>query len=407
MASLSLLSRNIFALSLALGGTAGSVAGCGTGQSDSTDSANGGQGGAGTELDPKLTREVATQYAKIVAATYEDAHASALTLQTKVEAFIERPSDETLEAARAAWLEAREPYLQTEAFRFYEGPIDDPDNGPEGRINAWPLDEAYVDYVKDDPTSGIINDPKIEISVLTLTDLNENGGEKNIATGYHAIEFLLWGQDFSADGPGNRPVSDYTEADNAERRGQYLSVVTDLLVSDLKYLSDAWASSGDNYRDEFLAASPDEQLRRMLTGLIILSGFETGGERLQTALDTRDQEDEHSCFSDNTHRDMVGDILGIQNVYLGRYESQGTELAGKGIYDLVYETDPQLADEVRDQIEKSLTLALALNPPFDQEIRSTEGRKRVQDLIVSLRQEQEPLLEKVFRKFGLNIPSPE
>ena len=72
--------------------------------------------------------------------------------------------------ARKAWLAAREPYGQTEAFRFYGGPIDDA-KGPEGRINAWPLDEAYIDSVKGKAGSGIINNRKIPLTKAKLASL--------------------------------------------------------------------------------------------------------------------------------------------------------------------------------------------------------------------------------------------
>ena len=80
-------------------------------------------------------------------------------------------------------------------------------DGPEGLINAWPLDEAYIDYVEGDPAAGVVNDPDTypTIDAELLTSLNEQGGEANISTGWHAIEFLLWGQDLSTDGPGDAP----------------------------------------------------------------------------------------------------------------------------------------------------------------------------------------------------------
>jgi putative iron-regulated protein len=161
---------------------------------------------------------VAKHYAQLVQASYEDTLAGALTLQKAVQSFLAAPSDENLKAARKAWLDAREFYGQTEAFRFYGGPIDDK-NGPEGRINAWPMDESYVDYVKDAPNAGIINNRKAVIGKKQLASLNERNGEENIATGWHAIEFLLWGQDLSTTGPGNRSFEDFVDGKkpNADR----------------------------------------------------------------------------------------------------------------------------------------------------------------------------------------------
>lgn len=364
---------------------------------------------------PDATAEIEAMvqtYGAIVFASYEDSASSASALDQAVDALIASPSAANMEAARQAWLDAREPYLQTEVYRFYEGPIDNAEDGPEGLINAWPLDEVYIDAVEGRPTAGVINDASVEITPAMLESLNEAGGEKNIATGYHAVEFLLWGQDLSADGPGARPFTDYDpagETPNAARRGLYLSTVSELLVGHLEGVRDAWAPGAANYRAEFEAAEPLDALARVLTGMIILSGFETGGERLQTALDSGEQEDEHSCFSDNTHRDMVQDVRGVQNVWRGSYTRlDGTKIEGTGVRAVVMAVDPELAGELDAQIDASLELAEALQPPFDREIRSDNpaGRKRVQELVISLRA-QESLLQEVFRAFNLDIPEAE
>ncbi len=359
----------------------------------------------------ELSDAVAT-YSRIVLASYEDSLETAVALDDAIGALLEDPSEEKLHDARDAWRAAREPYLQTETYRFYEGPIDNTEDGPEGLLNAWPLDENFIDYVADNDNAGIINDLDATIDADALIGLNEAGGEKNIATGYHAIEFLLWGQDQDDDGPGARPYTDFVDggtAANQDRRRDYLRVVSALLVENLESLVDAWKEDQDNYRADFEAEEPEVALERMLSGMIILSGFETGGERLQTALNTGDQEDEHSCFSDNTDRDMVQDVRGIQNVWLGRYErTDGSTVSGVGIADVVAGTDADLAEQVSDRVAKSLELAEALLPPFDQEIMlgNDAGRARVSDLIDSLDTQEDDLFE-VFDAFGLSVEIPE
>ncbi|MCG8416322.1 MAG: iron-regulated protein [Proteobacteria bacterium] len=363
---------------------------------------------------PDNTQEAIETYARIVHASYEDSLAEARAMDTAIKALVAEPTEANFEAAKTAWLESREPYLQTEVYRFYDGPIDNPTDGPEGLINAWPLDEAYIDYVDGDATAGIINDTSVTIDASTLESLNEQGGEENVATGYHAIEFLLWGQDASDTGPGARPSTDYVTggagtAQNQDRRGQYLTTVSTMLVGHLDGLTTAWASGGNNYRAELEGADRREALRRILTGMIVLSGFETGGERLQTALDSADQEDEHSCFSDNTHRDMIQNVQGILNVWKGSYTRlDRSTVSGVGVGDVLREVDSELAEKLDAQIAESLQLAEALVPPFDREIglSNTEGRARVLALIGSLR-DQEELLEEVFRFFDLTIPYPE
>lgn len=340
---------------------------------------------------------VLRHYGVMVHAAYEDSHAGAVALQQAVAALVAAPSADTLAAARKAWLAAREAYGQTEAFRFYGGPIDD-EKGPEGRLNSWPLDEAYIDYVKGKPNAGIVNDPRIVISKAALARLNEKGGEENIAAGWHAVEFLLWGQDLSDTGPGARSHEDFVDgkAPNAARRRQYLSVATELLVDDLRYLVVSWGPGARNYRARFEAGGL-ESLRKMIVGLGSLSRGELAGERMEVALNTQDQEDEHSCFSDNTHRDIVANALGIENVWLGRYKRvNGQELQGPSLRALVAARDAALAERTTRQIAASVAAAQAIQAPFDREIiggRDAPGRQRIQKTIDSLVQQSKDLVE--------------
>ncbi len=353
-------------------------------------------------------------YGAIVSASYRDSVASAEAMREAIDAFREAPTAETLGAARDAWRAAREPYPQTEVYRFYDGPIDAPEDGPEGRINSWPLDESYIDYVEGDANAGLVNDPARSIDDASLMAANQAEGEDAIALGYHAVEFLLWGQDRNDASAGDRSYLDYVVGDgatapNGDRRARYLEVATERLVTDLSSVEAQWRDQPGTYRAELERVEPREGLRRILTGMIVLSGFETGGERLQVALDSGDQEDEHSCFSDNTHRDMVGNARGIQNVFEGRYvTTSGETVSGTPIYDVVRELDAQLADDLRTNIADSVRLAEALEAPFDREIATDNeaGRGRVRALIGSLRA-QERLLERVFVALGLRVEIPQ
>lgn len=340
---------------------------------------------------------VLDHYASLVHANYEDALNSARALQRAIDAFLANPSAGTQQAAQLAWRAAREFYGQTEAFRFYGGPIDD-DNGPEGRLNAWPMDESFVDGVEGNPEAGFINDRGFAITKEALSGQNERGGEENVATGYHAIEFLLWGQDFNDDGPGKRSFTDFMDgqAPNADRRRQYLKVVTELLIDDLTTLTKAWrAGSRLNYRARFVDGG-QESLRKMFVALGSLSRGELAGERLEVALNSQDQEDEHSCFSDNTHRDAVLNATGIENVWLGRYKrSDGSVLRGPSLKDLVAARDAALAEKTSRQIAQSVANAQAIQAPFDREIvggKDAPGRQRVQATVNSLVQQSKDLV---------------
>lgn len=353
--------------------------------------------GCKKDKDPNadLKASILEQYAALVYANYQDAHDKAQILHDEIDAFVTAPSGSTLQNAKTAWLDSREPYGQSEAFRFGDGPIDDVD-GPEGLLNAWPLDESYIDYVTGMPNAGIVNDGATTIDASSLAGLNEIGSEENISIGYHAIEFLLWGQDdpnTSLQTPGQRPSTDFVTgsggtAANQDRRAQYLQVCADLLLQHLEELVNEWApNNSGNYRATFTTLDNDEGLRRMLSGIGILAKSELAGERIFTALDNQDQEDEHSCFSDNTHRDIITNAKGIRNVYKGTYTTTGgTVVSGASISDLANEINPTLNNEVLSLLDEAVANTEVIPVPFDYALtqESVGGNGPIQTSVNSL-----------------------
>jgi putative iron-regulated protein len=351
----------------------------------------------GSNANEDLRSEVVANYAAVVHESYAMSLASATEMGTAIDALAAAPNAANLEAARTAWLAARDDYGPTEAFRFYGGPIDAEETGVEGLINAWPLDEAYIDYVEGAAESGLVNLPEDypDIDAELLVSLNEVGGETNISTGWHAIEFLLWGQDLADDGPGARLVDDFTTAPNADRRLAYLTVASDLLLEHLQSLVAAWAPDVENnYRSGFLALPVDEALGMVLTGIGEMSRGELAGERLTVAYEEHSQEDEHSCFSDNTTSDIVANAAGIQRVYLGAVG----DVEGPGIHDLVEATNADLATSLQEEIAASVTAAESIPAPFDQSLApgvpdDDPGRVAILETIVALELQAETLVE--------------
>ncbi len=359
--------------------------------------------------------EVVDNYANLALAGYEDSLATAKTLKAAVDKLVASPSEETLKAAREAWLAARAPYMQTEAFRFGNKIVDE----WEGKVNAWPLDEGLIDYVDESygtasdsnalyaanviaNTSLTINGRKVDTSRITKELLSDtlHEAEKieaNVATGYHAIEFLLWGQDLNGTdaGSGDRKATDYDTAKctngNCDRRGQYLTVVTDLLVDDLAWMVEQWKKGGDARAE--LAKSDTAALTAIFTGLGSLSYGEMAGERMKLGLLLHDPEEEHDCFSDNTHNSHFYDIMGIQNVYLGRYKRvDGSMVSGPSVSDLVRAKSPDIDDRVRaalaDTAAKAQTLKTRAETieAYDQMLGegNAEGNAVVEDVIGAL-----------------------
>lgn len=326
--------------------------------------------------------EVVTTYADIALATYGDSLSMAQALRRAVGDLVADPSPETLAAARQAWTAARVPYQQSEVFRFGNPIVDD----WEGRVNAWPLDEGLIDYVAEGTPStednelaqlNVIANPVLELGSETLDAatitpdtiraLHEAGGiEANVASGYHAIEFLLWGQDLNGTGPGagSRPHTDFLSGagctnGNCDRRAQYLVAATDLLVSDLREMTGNWETDGP--ARAAVTADPQAGLRAMLTGMGSLSYGEQAGERMKLGLMLNDPEEEHDCFSDQTHLSHYHDGLGIQNVYRGRYvRVDGSEVAGPSLSGLVAEADAGVDQALQADLAATMVALTAL-----------------------------------------------
>ncbi|HBS43107.1 MAG TPA: peptidase, imelysin family protein, partial [Oceanospirillales bacterium] len=319
------------------------LAACGGGSSSSGDDSGTPPPAPSELISIENTQKVVDTNADIAFAIYSDAVTTAEALKDAIDAFAAEPTQDNLDAAKTAWLVAREPYGQTEVYRFRLSPIDstdyDSEDGPEGDINAWPLGEALIDYVATNTTdfgddqigvtangvgingggavtsanaasssasdNSIIGNINIEITADTLSNTATADDEHDVIAGYHAIEFMLWGQDLKNDtaledrttdgsdrdeavkayeSGGQRPLSDFTEATFGERRLTFLQVAVDKLIADLEGVRDGWAEGAD-YRTAFTTieseADAKQKLAEILTGMGTLSEGELAGERMQ------------------------------------------------------------------------------------------------------------------------------
>ena len=391
-------------------------------------------------VDEAAAKAVVSHYAELALAVFSDAASTGKQLQSAIDALLSNPSEETLNAAKEAWLAARVPYMQTEVFRFGNAVVDD----WEGQLNAWPLDEGLIDYVAQDYQHALgnpgasaniianteiqVGEDRIDVSEITgekLAELNELGGsEANVATGYHAIEFLLWGQDLNGTNPGagNRPYTDYLTGEGAtggnnERRRAFLKAAGELLVADLDSMVGQWqAGVADNYRAQLESDSAESGLRKMLFGMGSLSLGELAGERMKVALEANSTEDEHDCFSDNTHNSHFYNGKGIRNVYLGEYKKvDGTTLSGPSLSALVAKLDAQADATLKADLEATEAKLQVLvdsaekdNVHFDQLIaaENKEGQQKVRDAIAAL-VKQTAAIEKASATLGISDLNPD
>ena len=342
--------------------------------------------------------KVLAHYAALAHAVYEDSLITAQALQSAVDKLIAAPSEDTLAAARAAWLASRVPYQQSEVYRFGNAVVDD----WEGKVNAWPLDEGLIDYVdagygdasEENPgyTANVVANAMFTFSgeqidassidaALLADRLHELGGvEANVATGYHAIEFLLWGQDLNGTGPGAgaRPATDFDTSDctggNCDRRAAYLKAAADLLVDDLAWMTAQWTPYGPATK-ALVEGDAAEGVATIVTGMGSLSYGELAGERMKLGLLLHDPEEEHDCFSDNTHNSHYYDALGIRNIYLGEYKRiDGSMVSGPSLSSLVAAVSPEADIALRDRLDATMAAMAEL-------VKSAEGGEAYDQMI--------------------------
>ena len=360
-------------------------------------------------------KDIVATYGDIAFAAYGDAAEKARELDKAVDALLAAPSDDTLKAARAAWKVSRDPYMQTEAYRFGNKIVDD----WEGEVNSWPLDEGLIDYVDkasygekrdENPlyAANIIANPSLrlgkkkldakKIDKAVIAKLNSAlDVEANVGTGYHAIEFLLWGQDLNGTGPGagNRPATDYDlkacTGGNCERRRDYLKAATDLLVDDLTDMTNNWAPGGAA-RKALAKQTESEQLATILTGIGSLSYGELAGERMKLGVLLHDPEEEHDCFSDNTHNSHYYDQVGMTNVWTGSYQGSKT-VSGASIKAYAEAKAPEAAKRVEEAMAATSAKLKAIKDKadsgemaYDQMLAAgnAEGNKLVLDGVDAL-----------------------
>lgn len=377
-------------------------------------------------------KAVLSTYADIAHAGYEDSLITAKALDAAIDRLLTEPTAANLDAARAAWLAARVPYQQTEAYRFGNPIVDE----WEGKVNAWPLDEGLIDYVdlgyygaeSDENglfTANVIANKQVYINGKTVAienitadvianELHEAGGvEANVASGYHAIEFLLWGQDLNGTGPGagNRPATDFDvnncTGGNCERRGEFLQAASDLMIADLEEMVANWAANGAA-REAVTAGDEKAGLATILAGMGSLSYGELAGERMKLGLLVHDPEEEHDCFSDNTHNSHFYDAKGIQNVYLGNYTRvDGSVVSGPSLADFIAHVDADLDEELRGKLDATMGKMQAMvnraeTEAYDQMIGegNAEGNAVVQAAIDALI-DQTRSIERVVAKLDL------
>ncbi len=363
-------------------------------------------------------------YADIGLASYQDSLAGAQNLRTAIEDLLNDPTEETLEEARTVWRTARIPYEQSEVFVAASPVVQE----WVYRVNAWPINESYIDYVEGESSANIVGSRELDVAGATVSiekitpeiiaqSLHTENG--NAAAGYHVIEYLLWGEDRSGDeekgideGAGTRPPTDFDlencSNDNCARRGDYLYASVNLLIDDLEEMVTNWRVTGEARRT--LLADTEAGMAQIFNGLGSLTLGELAGDRLQASLISGDVNSEQDRFSNNSHVSYLFNARGVVGVYFGEYYSmEGKLTQGASIADFMEEAFPELDEKFRVGLGLSMArMRLLIDHARDVEafdLMIAKGNDTGNDLVAAAVEalvDQSNILKEMVQELGLD-----
>ncbi len=330
------------------------VVGCGSDEDDEHDEHDHGAAfDAGTMLDNFSNN--------VVLATYTDLDNKAGELLAAVNALAADTSQTNLEKAQQAWVATRTPWEQSEAFLF--GPVDT--QGLDPALDSWPVDHVNLQSVLD--------------SNNTLT-VDFVSGLEDTQKGFHTIEFLLFRE-------GNqRQASDITDRELA-----YLVSTTENLKASTSQLRLAWAPEGENFSNTVASAgegnpvypSQSSAVQEMVNGMIVIAD-EVANGKISDPYNESDTTRVESQFSFNSISDFQDNIRGIQNVYMGKFMTDG-----QGLNEFVNRHDANLDARFQQEVQAAIDAIGAIPDPFRDSI--TANRGAVQAAIDAVRTVQQTL----------------
>ncbi len=287
----------------------------------------------------------------VVLATYADLDNKAGDLLTAIKALEADTTQANLGQAQAAWKATRRPWEQSEAFLF--GPVDT--QGLDPALDSWPVNRVDLDAVL--------------ASGQALTSASIDALEDTLK-GFHTIEYLLF-----------REGDQRKAADITPRELEYLAATTEHLKSKTAQLRNAWDASGENYAAEVADAggsstiykSQKDAMQEMVNGMIVIAD-EVANGKISDPFNERDTTLVESQFSFNSIADFQDNIRGIQNVYMGKFTTDG-----QGLNEFVNGNDADLDARFQTEVQNAIDTIGAVPDPFRDSI--TTQRAAVQAAI--------------------------
>ena len=314
------------------------------------------EGSRGKPYANDVAYEVLFHYTLLGYAMYSDAFSAVAELWKEIKVFDEAPSEPTFLQARHAWQTSRLAYDRTEVFRFPRSPIEE--ENLEELINAWDVQAGVVE-------ADIIGDPDAfpEISRQVLVQLSRSPEAPGVVTGWHVVEFLLWGP---VGTERDARLTKFTDDGLADRRRAFLRAAMDLLVFHIGRVRGDWEEENyDNFAGAFLMERQDVVLGAVFTGISTLTREVMAGERLRAPLADNDPAQLLSRYSDTTTDDLLANLEGLKSIYGGTYvTSHGRPVTGDGFKVLVASVDAALAEALDAALENATAKVEAIPRPL-------------------------------------------
>ena len=299
-----------------------------------------------SQVDTELNAQILEAFsANVAQASYNDLKSKAAELNDDIEnlAASGGKTAANLEACRTSWKAARASWEQTESFLF--GPVSTEDVDP--RIDTWPVDFNVLEAQLDSN-----NDFTPEYIDELLEDQK----------GFHAIEYLIFGAE------GTKSAENITD-----RELEFLTALGTNLKNLTAQVADGWNPAVDgNYHELFVDAGngstsyeTQQDAFAELVGAMAGICDEVANGKINEVYEAKDPTMEESPFSQNSITDFKYNMIGVRNVYLGKYSADG-----KGLEDLVRKHNLQLDGQIKAAIDAAISALNNITDPFGEAITS-------------------------------------
>lgn len=246
-----------------------------------------------------------------------------------------------LNTARQSWKNVRAVWEQSEAFLF--GPVATANIDPGS--DTWPVDFNALDSLLNTGNA------------FDQAYINTLGDELK---GYHPAEYLLWGSN------GNKLSADLTAQELA-----YLKALAADLREKTSSLLTSWSLSNANSyalhvsnagQSTSIYPSQKAALEEIINAMIGICD-EVANGKIAEPFNMANPALEESPFSQNSLADFKNNIVGVRNVYYGKYMQDGY-----GINDYLNNNNLSLHNNIANQIENAVNSFNAITVPFGQAI---------------------------------------